>query len=578
MVLLAAPLVLLGWQGWARRWITDDGYIYLRVVRQLEAGNGPVYNGGQRVEAFTSPLWLAMLWLVDRITPVKLEWMAIGLGIFLTLVGVAFAMAGAARLVGRDTKDALFVPVGAALLASLVPMWIFASGGLETGLVFTWLGACFWLLVDWARSGRRLRAPGAILIGLGWIVRPELAVYSVAFVALVLLAQWRGDGWPRRLGLLAIALALPVGYQLFRMGYYGSLVTNTAIAKEASRARWDLGWRYLADCLAPYWLFIPLALLALGVATPLIRVLRRSGEHRALWLLVAIALAAACNALYIVRMGGDYMHARLLMPALFVLCLPVAVAPAERRYVAAGLVVAWSIAGALWLRPPPENTRVRPFILPPKEMWRFITLEQQGWNEGGFARKWYQGPALYQLEDPFGIDFHKLDVEPAPDVHLPTALLFGIGLPAYAMGPQLDVLDLYGLADWLTAHLELTRRGFTGHEKSLPIPWAAARVTAATSRPRASEFPLSPVVLIPTTNGSAFDEQVAWARAALSCPAVRELEQSTTAPLTARRFFANVTHAFANMRLRIPPDPETAYRRFCGPGTPPEVALVRAPR
>ena len=34
--------------------MSDDGYIYLRVVDQLLAGNGPVFNNGERMEAATS--------------------------------------------------------------------------------------------------------------------------------------------------------------------------------------------------------------------------------------------------------------------------------------------------------------------------------------------------------------------------------------------------------------------------------------------------------------------------------------------------------------------------------------------
>jgi arabinofuranosyltransferase len=39
----------------------EDAFINFRVVDQVFAGHGPVFNAGQRVEAFTSPLWLAVL-------------------------------------------------------------------------------------------------------------------------------------------------------------------------------------------------------------------------------------------------------------------------------------------------------------------------------------------------------------------------------------------------------------------------------------------------------------------------------------------------------------------------------------
>ena len=54
-VLVAAGL--FGWGAWQRRWIADDGLIVLRTVRNLMAGNGPVFNAGERVEANTSTVW-----------------------------------------------------------------------------------------------------------------------------------------------------------------------------------------------------------------------------------------------------------------------------------------------------------------------------------------------------------------------------------------------------------------------------------------------------------------------------------------------------------------------------------------
>ena len=41
--------LLFGWGAWQRRWIADDGLIVLRTVRNLLAGNGPVFNAGERV-------------------------------------------------------------------------------------------------------------------------------------------------------------------------------------------------------------------------------------------------------------------------------------------------------------------------------------------------------------------------------------------------------------------------------------------------------------------------------------------------------------------------------------------------
>ena len=90
--------------------------------------------------------------------------------------------------------------------------------------------------------------------------------------------------------------------------------------------------------------------------------------------------------------------------------------------------------------------------------------------------------------------------------------------------------------------------------------------------------PPSPSGLIPVTEGEELAEQIAWARAALACPAIQRLQEATSDPLTPGRFLSNLAHAADNTRMRIPADPRTAYRRFCGDDTPPEVSAVTGDR
>ena len=52
---------------WERRWIADDGLIVLRTVRNMLAGNGPVFNAGERVEANTSTLWTFLIYAMQRV-------------------------------------------------------------------------------------------------------------------------------------------------------------------------------------------------------------------------------------------------------------------------------------------------------------------------------------------------------------------------------------------------------------------------------------------------------------------------------------------------------------------------------
>src|SRR6476646_3204065 len=84
-IVVVAMLAMLAWQ---HRWTFEDGFINFRIVKQLEAGHGPVFNPGQRVEAFTSPLWLFVLTVADVLTPIRIEWLSVFLGIGFTAAGL----------------------------------------------------------------------------------------------------------------------------------------------------------------------------------------------------------------------------------------------------------------------------------------------------------------------------------------------------------------------------------------------------------------------------------------------------------------------------------------------------------
>jgi arabinofuranosyltransferase len=259
VALPAAPVVILLERAWALRWVADDGYITLRVVRQLLDGNGPVFNVGERVEASTSTLWVYVLGLGDLLLPIRLERVAVVLGALLSAAGLVFALLAGRRLLGRSGAGALLVPAGLLLFVAVKPVWIYTTSGLEGGLITGWLGLSLWILVRWADRGR-LPAWAAVVLGLGPLVRPDVGLYTAAFLAIVLFEARRR--WREVARVVAWALALPVAYQIFRMGYYGQLVPNPAVAKEAGSARWHDGWIYLRHFVDPYTLWLPLLVLA----------------------------------------------------------------------------------------------------------------------------------------------------------------------------------------------------------------------------------------------------------------------------------------------------------------------------
>jgi len=571
---LGLPVAVLAVLAWTHRSMFFDGYIYLHVVQNVLAGHGPVFNAGQRVEAFTSPLWTLILSLAGFVTPFSLAGIAVDLGILLTVSGLGLAVVASTRLVRRAVPDSFLLPLGAVVFVAVAPVWSLASLGLETGLVFVWLAGCLAVLVRWAgQEGRTVPRWGLAVLGLGPLVRPELALDTLVFLGVVLFVDGVALGWRRRVAMVAWAFALPVAYELFRMGYYGMLVANTAVAKEASLPRPGQGVSYLADFWTPYWLVVPAGALLVGAFLPLSAALRgRPGATRNRVALVALPVAAALNAGYITLMGGDYVHGRLLMAPFFAACAPVAVVPFARKFALALLVVPWALVCAVSLRSADNS---------PWQTSAFLVVNGHGqvaagaddWGSAAATARWLVPSGTYLQENPTLAPV-LLTAPAARGLVTPTVATYWAGQGPFELGTEVHVLDLLGLADPLDAHMQLSHRGvYPGHEKPLPTPWVVALLTAPGSSPAQiaslqTSRPSKYTPLVPEVTGRALDVQIAWARAALTCPTVHALEFGPDQPLTLGSFVHSFVHAPSASTLRVPPDPQTAYHRFCGPGTP----------
>jgi arabinofuranosyltransferase len=574
-LVLALPSLLLLERAWDRRWMTDDGFINLRVVDMIQAGHGPVFNAGERVEVATSTLWLWMLTVGDVVLPLRLEWVAVVLGLACSVAGLSLATAAATGLQRRVGATGPLLPLGAAVVAVVAAVWDFSTSGLEGGLIFGWLGLCGYVLARWTRTDERptLGWGGAAILGLGPLVRPDLLLVSLVLLAGVLLADWRTSRLGDRLRMLAAAAALPVAYEIWRMGYYAALVPNTALTKSGSRSRWPVGYAYLRDFLGPYRLWLPLLVLLAAALVPALARARapESGQRRVIVALVALPLAGLVYGLYVVRVGGDYMHGRLLLPAFFALLVPVAAVPvprlrgSDRRQlaVAGGLTVTavWVLVCGLWLRPT-LNPTVDPVFSSDARHGSVIAFGEHAVTLADNRLTPDDAWRRLGTASPVVLEWQPIDVTPPDDLDTPVYGGWGIGSVGYALGPDVTIVDLLGLGDPVTARFELAVAGFTGHEKPVPPPWLAAQISTAPVDPDQMPVPAIGVLLYTSPPGR-FDADTAAARRALGCGDLHRLRTATRDRLTPGRFLSNLVAAPRNTLLTIPPDPHEAVDRFC---------------
>ncbi len=568
----------------------DDGFINLRVVRNLLAGDGPVFNLGDRVEVFTSPLWIALLAAASALG-VRPEHAAVWGGIALTTSALFFAER-ACFILHRHRKAELW-PIGASIVAVVPAVWDYASSGLETGLVCAWLAGTFLAIahdIEPAQPARLARrCATSALIGLGPLVRPELALYSLSFfVPLALAERLTVPARRRRRVLLAAsALALPVGYQFFRMGYFGALTANTAIAKEAFRLNVAQGFCYARNFFGLYGLAAPLAVAA--VALYALAVENDDDKtSRRVALLLAPAGAGVVHAIYVIAMGGDYMHGRMFLPPLFAALMPVALSPVpelapratpRRAFLARAafmmVLVGWLPVCAFRLRVARENVcgigdergwyaRIakvdHPVVLSDyREHWFHqkgaalltkITSRCPSIADG--TPKTTESCRLADLGDEEHGTLHppqaKYPLAETVDPRVGAVVGYSaVGIVGFLLPSTVHLVDHLGLGDPIAARIALARRGRPGHEKDLSNAWVAARFTVA----QAGE-----------------DASVVAARHALACEPLAGLLRATRGRVDTSTFFSNLVRSFSLQRLRVPADPFEAEERFCGTRAP----------
>ena len=223
----ANPVVVVLIGGWQYRWVSDDAYIDFRVVHNILQGLGPVFNPGERLEVYTDPLWVGVLTAFSGLFSfLSVEWWSVILGLLFT--GFGFWLEGLATTsLASKHCDRPVLPLGILCVSVVAGVWMFATSGLETGLIFGWLGLSSWLLVRaFQNNGNGVFIAG-IILSLGFTIRPDMALFTLSegvtlFILLLRRGQGRSPvGAKRIIGLLVALTGIPILSELFRIAYFG---------------------------------------------------------------------------------------------------------------------------------------------------------------------------------------------------------------------------------------------------------------------------------------------------------------------------------------------------------------------
>ncbi len=438
-----ALLALLGVIILRRAWVGDDAYITFRTVDNLIHGYGLTWNVGERVQAYTHPLWMLLL-SVSYFFTREIYYTSIA-------VSLAVSMAAASVYSLRIARSAAAAGLGVLVLGLSNAFVDYSTSGLENPLTHLLLAVFLGLYFGAPATPRRLFWLSAVASLAGVNRMDTLLLYAPA----LLVAWWQTPRRWKALGWAALGQAPFLLWEVFSIVYYGFPFPNTAYAKlNTGVADGELavqGLFYLLNSLHhdPLTLSAILGGVVLGLRA------RRARE-------VAVALGVLFYLVYTVKIGGDFMSGRFLTAPLFASVALAGWLLPERLNARVGEVaVLGGIILALGLISPLPTYRVD---VPPE----YSKSDEKRIND---ERAWYWadvsllGRSRYHPVPTSQGRESGLAARAAGERDYTVIPVNNVGLFGFYCGPNVYAIDQYALADPLLARLPAEREAnfYVGH-------------------------------------------------------------------------------------------------------------------
>ncbi len=227
-------LVALVW-ALATNHVWEDYYITYRSSRNLAVGNGLVFNPGDRLHTFTSPLGVLLPAAASYLTGTHSDAGAI----WVFRVWSAAAFAGAALLILIVARRHQYGTLAAAVLVAMVALDAksidFTTNGMETGFLLLFIAYALWAMLACER--RRWLHLGLAWGGLMW-TRPDGFLYvGLLSAGVFFFNDPARTGLTRRQWLKlflqagAVCTVVYLPWLEWAWWYYGTPVPHTITAK-----------------------------------------------------------------------------------------------------------------------------------------------------------------------------------------------------------------------------------------------------------------------------------------------------------------------------------------------------------
>jgi len=285
-------------------WMSDDAYIMFRTIEQLFAGNGAVWNFGERVQVYTSVLWFWILVLFRTLSS--------DLFIITNIVSFIFFML-TLFVVQKILKSAIAFLFAVFVMTLSIGFFNFTSGGLENPL-------SYFLIVLFIYNFKRLHDSQEInskyIITIIWIYglmlltrHDHITLFAIPTFLLIIYNR-KLFTWYKWLGILILAFSPFILWTLFSLFYYGIPIPNTALAKLNTGISKSI---VLLSGVKSYGAYVIMDFITVFICIyGVIRLFLIKDKF-----LRAFGYGIALNMIYIFYIGGDFMLGRFLSFSFF---------------------------------------------------------------------------------------------------------------------------------------------------------------------------------------------------------------------------------------------------------------------
>jgi len=413
-------------------WLHDDAYITFRTVDNFTHGYGLTWNISERVETFSNPLWMFLVSIPYFFTN-EIYYSSIILSITVSVITILiFAFKISKTVIGAILGIGIFIFSKAFI--------DYSTSGLENPLTHLIL-AIFMVVFIKSKNNFTFKTLFllSIITAFGIVNRLDTFVLFLPCLIYAFLKLPKIKG----LYIIVIGLVPVIIWKGFALFYYGFPLPNTAYAKVLNTGISKLqlvqhGFYYFEDLIS--WHPLTFFIIMLGISIPFI--IKEKP-------LIPITLGIILYLIFIIQMGGDYMTGRFFSAPLFVAVILITQCNFKSfkgipLFVLSGIVI---VTGIMAPHTPLSD--------------EFLNPQVQSHSNGiGDSRGYlYHGTGLLNNLDNVEIPRHDWAIRGSEvgKRGVPLIIFKTIGMYGFYAGPQIHIVDPYGLGDPLISKLPIPK-------------------------------------------------------------------------------------------------------------------------